>query len=61
MDFELNEDQAAIIEAVDQLLAQHAGPARAIALGAKASYDEELHRALDDGGFLEVAGGEGTS
>ena len=33
MDFELNEQQRAIVEAAEQLLARHAGAARAMALG----------------------------
>ena len=48
MDFELNEDQQAIAEAVDALLAQHAGPARAVALQPKADYDHarKVYRAI---------------
>jgi alkylation response protein AidB-like acyl-CoA dehydrogenase len=55
MDFELNEDQQAILEAVDRLLAQHAGPARAIELNRQGLYDDALHRALDDAGFNTIA------
>ena len=46
MDFELNEDQQAITEAIDRLLAQHAGAARAIELNREGRYDENLHEAL---------------
>ena len=60
MDFELSEDQHAILEAVEALLDQHAGPARAIALAAKAEYDGELERALADAGFFGLAAAEGS-
>jgi alkylation response protein AidB-like acyl-CoA dehydrogenase len=55
MDFELNEDQTALLEAVDQLLDRRAGPARAIELQAASGYDVELHAALESAEFLEVA------
>ena len=51
MDFEWNDDQRAILAAVDALCAQHAGPARAIALDAKADWDEPLDAALARGGL----------
>jgi len=60
MDFELDEDQRAILEAVSLLLEQHAGAARAIGLAAKGEYDHALEAALRDAGFLDVALGEGT-
>lgn len=60
MDFDWSEEQAAIVEAVEQLLAAHAGPARAMALGAEDEVDEALAEALGDAGFLGVASGEGT-
>lgn len=56
MDFELDPDQAAVMEAVEQLLVQHAGPARAVALQKAGSYDDALHHALAEAGFLDVAG-----
>jgi len=59
VDFELSSDQAAILEAIEALLARHAGPARAIALAAKSEYDGELEDALEAAGFLELAGPEG--
>jgi alkylation response protein AidB-like acyl-CoA dehydrogenase len=60
MDFELNEDQRAIAEAVEALLRRHAGPARAIALQPKAEYDAALEAALAEAGFLDVARGAET-
>jgi alkylation response protein AidB-like acyl-CoA dehydrogenase len=60
MDFELSDDQRAIVDAVEQLLARHAGPARAIALQAKGALDADLERALRDAGFGEVGRSEGT-
>lgn len=51
MDFEKNSEQRAIVEAVDVLLAQHAGPARAIDLDAKGEYDHALDAALVEAGF----------
>ena len=55
MDFELSDDQRAIVEAVESLLAQHAGPKRAIELFANGQYDFALEAALDEAGFLEIA------
>ena len=55
MDFDWNDDQRAILAAVDALCAQHAGPARAIELDAKAGWDEPLDAALAEAGFTEVA------
>lgn len=55
MDFELNEDQQAITEAIDRLLAQHAGAARAIELNREGRYDEHLHEALAAAGFSTIA------
>jgi len=60
LDFELSLDQRAIVEAVEALLAQHAGPARAIELAKKAEYDAALDAALSEAGFLEVALGPET-
>lgn len=61
MDFELNEDQAAVMEAVERLLAERAGAARAIALQAHphGSYDHALHTALAESGFLDIGGAGG--
>ena len=55
MDFDLSDDQRAILEAVTQLLEQHAGPARAIELNAKGGVDRELDAALADAGFDAIA------
>lgn len=55
MDFELNEDQRAIQESIDRLLAQHAGPDRAIELNRQGQYDHALHRLLDEAGFSNIA------
>jgi len=55
MDFELSEDQRAILESVERILEQHAGPARAIALNREGDYDDTLHGALDDAGFCSIA------
>jgi len=53
MDFELDDDQRAILEAVGQLLARHAGPERAIELQASGDYDVELDSALSEAGFYD--------
>jgi alkylation response protein AidB-like acyl-CoA dehydrogenase len=60
VDFETSPDQKAILEAVESLLARHAGPERAIALAAKGEYDSALEDALAEAGFTEIALGEET-
>jgi len=55
LDFELSDDQRAIVEAVDTLLAQHAGPKRAIERFAHGEYDLALEATLGEAGFLDVA------
>ncbi len=60
MDLELNADQSAILEAVDALLAQQAGAARAIALQPKGDYDWELDAALREAGFASAAREQST-
>ncbi|MCS5637433.1 MAG: acyl-CoA dehydrogenase family protein [Myxococcota bacterium] len=55
MDFELNPEQQAVLEAVESLLAKHAGPQRAIELAAAGGYDESLDAALEEAGFGELA------
>jgi alkylation response protein AidB-like acyl-CoA dehydrogenase len=60
VDYELNEDQQAIVDAIEQLLGQHAGAARAIELNKKGDYDRELDAALAESGFLELALGDDT-
>jgi alkylation response protein AidB-like acyl-CoA dehydrogenase len=60
VDFELSDDQRAILEAALQLLAQHAGPARAAAQAAAGEYDHALDAALAEAGFAEIAQGPET-
>ncbi len=60
MDFELSDDQRAILEAVGTLLERHAGAERAIKLAPKSEYDHALDEALREAGFLELALGEDT-
>tara|TARA_R110002072_G_scaffold110785_4_gene238737 strand:- start:27243 stop:28217 length:975 start_codon:yes stop_codon:yes gene_type:complete len=55
MNFELNEDQQAITESVDRLLAQHAGATRTIELNGHGMYDDALHQLLDESGFSTIA------
>jgi alkylation response protein AidB-like acyl-CoA dehydrogenase len=60
VDFELEDDQRAIADAVAALLAKHAGWERAARLAVRGAYDHELERALDGAGFLAVALAEGA-
>jgi alkylation response protein AidB-like acyl-CoA dehydrogenase len=60
VDFEPNDEQRAILEAVEGLLARHAGAERAIELDRKGAYDTELDAALAEAGFTGVALAEGT-
>lgn len=60
MDFEPSEEQRAVLEAVEALLARHAGPKRAIELAAKGEYDAALDRALADAGFAEIGASDGA-
>ena len=63
MDFDLSDDQRAILDAVTALLEQHAGAQRAISLqreGEAGEYDMELHTALAKAGFADMARGDGT-
>ena len=46
MDFELDQQQQAIIDAVSSLLERSAGAARAIELAANGEYDAKLHDEL---------------
>jgi alkylation response protein AidB-like acyl-CoA dehydrogenase len=55
LDFDLNDDQKAVLEAIEGLLNQHAGPARAVELAAAGGYDAALDAALEAGGFAEIA------
>lgn len=54
MDFELDDDQRQILEAVGALLERHAGPARASELAQKSEYDFALDTALAEAGFDEI-------
>lgn len=60
MDFALSDDQRAIAEAADALLAKHAGWERAAALAMSGGYDDALDQALGEAGFLEAALGPET-
>lgn len=55
MDFEPDEDQRAVLDSVEALLARHAGPARAIELARRSAYDDALDRALAEAGFTDGA------
>jgi alkylation response protein AidB-like acyl-CoA dehydrogenase len=55
VNFALNEDQQAILESVERILSQHAGPARAIELNRQSLYDIELQESLDGSGFSTIA------
>ena len=59
MDFEPDAQQQAIAEAVDALLARHAGPERALALQRAGAADDALAAALSGAGFTGVALAEG--
>ncbi len=60
MDFELDDDQRAVREAVERLAERHAGVERARELAAKQAYDSALEEALDEAGFLDVALADGA-
>lgn len=55
MDFTPTDDQRAIAEAVEALLARRAGAARAIELARKDEYDGALDAALREAGFADLA------
>lgn len=59
MDLAPNEEQQAILDAVESLLSQHAGPARAIELDRNGEVDTDLQAELEQSGFLDVALGDG--
>jgi len=60
LDFELSEDQRAIADAAEALLARHAGAERAALLDATGAYDHELDAELASAGFHDAALGPGT-
>jgi alkylation response protein AidB-like acyl-CoA dehydrogenase len=55
VDYELDEDQRAIVSSVTSLLEQHAGAKRAITLARDGAYDHILHEALREAGFMDAA------
>ncbi len=62
MEFRLDDDQAAVLDAVETLLVRHAGPSRLQALGgAQPAYDHDLDKHLESAGFLDVAAGGGPN
>jgi alkylation response protein AidB-like acyl-CoA dehydrogenase len=60
MDFELSEEQRAILQSVGTLLDRRAGPERARALAKARAYDLALEEELHAAGFLDLARTEGT-
>jgi alkylation response protein AidB-like acyl-CoA dehydrogenase len=60
VDFDLDESQQAVLDAVGRLLEQHAGAARAMELDARGACDGELDAALLEAGFSGIALGEET-
>lgn len=54
MDFQLNEDQAALVDALQSILQRYAEPAQDDRLQ-YAYFEPELRQALEEGGFLEAA------
>ncbi|MBI5088737.1 MAG: acyl-CoA dehydrogenase [Actinobacteria bacterium] len=58
MDFTPDPDQQAVLDAVETILARHAGAARLRELGGdEPAYDTDLHRRLADAGYLDVSAG----
>ncbi len=56
MDFHLNDDQSAVLDAMGTLLTRHAGASRLRDLGGdQPSYDHNLERELEGAGFLDIA------
>jgi alkylation response protein AidB-like acyl-CoA dehydrogenase len=56
VDFHLDADQRAILDAVDTINARHAGAGRIRELGGdEPSYDHDLHKHLREAGFLDLA------
>lgn len=54
MDFDLDDEQRGLIDALTTLLARHAGPQRAREVAAAGGYDEELMGALVEAGYADV-------
>lgn len=57
MDFEVSEEQRAILRAVGTLLERYAGPKRARELSAEGGYDFDLEARLREAGFFDLASG----
>ncbi len=58
MDFHLDSDQQAILDAVGTINARHSGAARMRVLGGdEPSYDHDLHKHLREAGFLDLGAG----
>ena len=56
MDFSLDDDQQAVLDAMETLLGRHAGPGRLRDLGGdQPRYDHDLDKHLETAGFLDVA------
>lgn len=57
MDFELNQDQRALVDAVDQIVAEHLEPPREgnVSAVVHQHYDEALDRELGEAGFYAAA------
>jgi alkylation response protein AidB-like acyl-CoA dehydrogenase len=60
MNFELDEQQQAILGSIEKLLARAAGPFRARALAKTAEYDFDLDREVESAGFFDLTRNEGT-
>lgn len=60
MNFDLDQEQRAIVDAVEALLERYAGPARAIALAADGQYDDALDGALEQAGFSDIVAPDGA-
>jgi alkylation response protein AidB-like acyl-CoA dehydrogenase len=60
MDFDLSEEQSAILDAAGGLLAKHGGPARATELMQSGRFDAALEAALEQAGFCDVVLAQGT-
>ena len=62
MDFSLDDDQHAVLDAMATLLGRHAGPERLRELGGdQPRYDHELDKHLETAGFLDIAPPGSTS
>ncbi|HIF96233.1 MAG TPA: acyl-CoA dehydrogenase [Myxococcales bacterium] len=59
MDFDLNPEQRAVLEAVETLLDKHAGAARAVELAKESEYDGPLDAALEEAGYGDIASAMG--